>query len=122
MKKFISKIALQGAALAACTMALTPAAMAGHNNDRLYQVKITNATLGQPLSPSVIATHTKAFQLFELGPVPMSGDPGYDRYIGLATVAETGYPNHLLDAVAAADGVWEAVALPPYCSPASPIP
>ena len=127
MKKSISKVALLGAVLAAGTVALTPAAMAGHGHDRMYRVTITNATLGQPLSPSVIATHTDAFRLFELGPAPMAGDPGYDQYFALATVAETGYPVQLLEQVADSDGVWEAEALPtdripPVLLPASPIP
>jgi hypothetical protein len=106
------KTVLLGAALVAGAIALTPAAMAA-NHDRLYRVTIQNATLGQPLSPPVIATHTKAFQLFELGPVPTMGDDGYAQYLGLAAVAETGYPFHLFDAVSVADGVSDAVVLPP---------
>jgi len=78
----------------------------------MYEVTITNATLGQPVAPSVIATHTGAFQLFELGPAPLPVDGGYDFYFALAAMAETGYPFHLLDQVTASDGVWEAVALP----------
>jgi len=117
VKASILKIALLSAVLAAGSIALTPAAMAGHNHDRIYRVTITNAMLGQPLSPSVIATHTGAFQLFELGPAPMPGDPGYDVYFGLATIAETGNPNRLRDAVAASDGVYEAVALGTTLSP-----
>jgi len=112
VKMSISKLALLGAVLAAGTIALTPAAMAGHNHDRMYRVTITNATRGQPVAPSVIATHTDAFRLFELGPVPMVGDPAYDYYFALATMAETGYPFLLLDQVADSDGVWEAEALP----------
>lgn len=110
------KTALLGSVLIASTVALAPAAMAD-NNDRQYRVTIQDATLGQPLSPPVIATHTKEFQLFELGPVPTMGDDDYDLYFGLAAVAETGYPFHLRDAVSVADGVWEAVALPPILHP-----
>lgn len=106
MKAFNLKNILLGTALVAGSIALTPTAMAG-GNDRMYEVTIQNATLGQPLSPSVIATHTKAFQLFELGPTPMPADSDYDLYFALATVAETGYPFHLLDEVAAANGVWD---------------
>lgn len=112
MKTSISKVALLGAVLAAGTSALTPSAMAGDNQDRMYRVTITNATLGQPVAPSVIATHTSAFQLFKLGPAPMPGDSGYDDYFALAAMAETGYPFHVLDQVSASQGVWEAVALP----------
>lgn len=110
----VSKIALMVVILVAGALALTPAAMARHNNrgERMYRVTIANATLGQPVAPSVIATHTKAFRLFELGPTPEPGDAGYPLYFGLATAAETGSPVPLIDEVAAADGVWEAVALP----------
>ena len=94
-KTAISKIALLGAIIVAGTIALTPAAMARSNNDRgerMYRVTITNATLGQPVAPSVIATHTGAFRLFELGPTPVPGDFDYALYFGLATAAETGSP------------------------------
>jgi hypothetical protein len=115
VKASISKVALLGAVLAVGTLAVTPAAMAGKSHgkkDRMYEVTITNATLGQPVAPSVIATHNDAFRLFELGPAPLEGEPGYDYYFALATMAETGFPLFALDEVAASDGVWEAVALP----------
>jgi len=107
MKLPYLRTALLGTALIAGTIALTPAAMAG-NKDRMYRVTIQDATLGQPLSPPVIATHTGAFHLFDLGPVPTIGDDDYDLYFALATVAETGYPFHLLAEVSASYGVWEA--------------
>jgi len=116
VKISLSKTMLLAAVIGAGTVGLTPAAMAG-DNDRMYRVTIQDATLGQPLSPPVIATHTKEFKLFELGPVPKIGDDGYDLYFGLAAVAETGYPFRLLDAVVAAEGVWDAVALPPVLLP-----
>ncbi|WP_231715794.1 spondin domain-containing protein [Desulfosarcina widdelii] len=78
----------------------------------MYRVTITNATLGQPVAPSVITTHTNAFRLFELGPAPEPGDSDYSLYFGIATAAETGSPVPLVDEVATYDGVWEAVALP----------
>jgi hypothetical protein len=115
MKTSNLKSTLLGAALIAGTVVLAPTAMA--DNDRMYLVTVQNATLGQPLSPPVIATHTDAFELFSLGPVPMEGNEGYDQYFGLATVAETGYPFHLRDAILVADGVWDAVALPPVLQP-----
>jgi phage protein U len=113
-KTAVSKIALLGAIIVAGVIALAPAAMARHNSDRgkrVYRVTITNATLGQPVAPSVIATHTGAFRLFELGPTPVPGDSDYALYFGLATAAETGSPVPLVDEVAASDGVWEAVRL-----------
>jgi len=110
VKISLSKVMLLAAVFAAGTVGLAPAAMAG-NQDRMYRVTVQNATLGQPLSPPVIATHTKAFQLFELGPVPMMGDAGYELYFGLATVAETGDPSILAPEVSASDGVWETKVL-----------
>ena len=110
MKAAILKNLLLGAVLAVGTGVIASTAAA--DNSRMYRVTITNATHGQPVAPSVIATHSDAFQLFELGMAPMPGDDGYASYFGLAAMAETGYPFHLLDAVADADGVWEAVPLP----------
>ena len=112
-KTVVSKIALLGVIIAAGVIALAPAAMADQNNsqNRKYRVTVTNATLGQPVAPSVIATHTKAFRLFDLGPTPVLGDSDYPVYFGLATAAETGSPVPLVDEVAASDGVWESVAL-----------
>jgi len=113
MKTSVSKAGLLGAVLAVGTIALTSAAMADpHRGAHMYRVTVTNATLGQPVAPSVIATHTDAFRLFELGPTPAPGDVGYDIYFALATVAETGFPFPLRDQLAASAGVWEAVALP----------
>jgi hypothetical protein len=114
IKTAVSKIVFLSAIIVAGTIALTPAAMARHDNhlgNRMYRVTITNATLGQPVAPSVIATHTDAFRLFELGPTPVLGDSDYALYFGLATAAETGSPVPLVDEVAVSDGIWEAVAL-----------
>lgn len=113
MKTSILKVALLGAVFAAGTIAITTAATADPDQGaRMYRVTVTNATLGQPVAPSVIATHNKAFRLFELGPTPEPGDAGYDTYFALATAAETGFPFYLRDQVAASDGVSEAKALP----------
>ncbi|MCP5159507.1 MAG: spondin domain-containing protein [Gammaproteobacteria bacterium] len=118
MKTSVSKVALLVTVLAASTIALTPAAMADRGRaERMYRVTITNATLGQPVAPSMIATHTDEFRLFELGPAPAVGDAGYDYYFALATMAETGVPSLLRDQVAASAGVWEAEALPTNRTP-----
>ena len=113
-KKVVSKVALLGAILVAGAIVLASAAMANpfnHWGDRTYRVTIKNATLGQPVAPSVIATHTKAFRLFDLGPTPAPDDPDYPLFFGIATAAETGSPVPLVDEVAASPGVHEAVAL-----------
>jgi len=110
MKVLKVKTALLGIALVAGITMLAPAAMAG-GKDRVYRVTIQNATLGQPVAPSVIATHNDAFHLFDVGPAPMPGDSGYDDYFALAAMAETGYPFHVYDQVSVADGVWDATVL-----------
>jgi hypothetical protein len=117
MKTTIWKIGLLCSVFAASTITLTPAAIARHNSDRIYRVTITNIMRGQPVAPSVIATHTGAFRLFELGSAPTAGDPGYDDYLALAAMAETGYPFHVLDQVLASEGVYDAVALPTTRTP-----
>lgn len=116
MKKPFSTNPLLAAVFAIGTIALAPQAIAASDQGvRMYRVTITNATLGQPVAPSVIATHTNAFRLFELGPAPVEGDVGYDRYFALATMAETGFPFLLRDEIAAS--VWEAKALPTTHTP-----
>lgn len=117
MKTSIVKVGLLGIVFAASTVTLTPSAMAEHNHDRMYRVTVKNATRGQPVAPSVIATHTAAFRLFELGPAPMAGDPGYNDYFALAAMAETGYPFHVRDQVAASDGVYDTVVLATTLNP-----
>lgn len=111
MKKSLITSALLGAVLAVGSVATTTALADSKRGARMYQVVVTNGTLGQPLAPSVIATHNDSFRMFELGEAPSAGDTGYDRYFALATLAETGYPILLRDEVAAADGVWAAEAL-----------
>jgi len=110
MQASISKVLVLGTVIVAAGIGLATSASAG--NDRLYRVTIKNILHGQPVAPSVIATHSDTFQLFELGPAPMPGDDGYDDYFALAAMAETGYPFHVLDQVSASAGVWEAVPLP----------
>ena len=111
----VLKIGLLSAIIIAGSIASTPTAMAASQNNYrgrlVYRVTVVNATLGQPVAPSVIATHTDAFQLFKLGPAPVPGDSGYPLYFGLATAAETGSPVPLVDEVAASAGVWEALPL-----------
>ena len=110
MKTSNLKNALLGAVLVSGAIAFSTAAMAG-GNDRIYRITVQNATLGQPIAPSVFATHDEGFRLFDVGPAPSPGGSGYDAYFALATMAETGYPFLVLDSVAAADGVYDAVVL-----------
>jgi hypothetical protein len=118
MKVSISTTAFLGALLGLATFASTPDALAKQGRgERMYQVTVTNATPGQQVAPSVIATHSGAFGLFELGPTPKEGDMGYALYFGLATAAETGYPFPLQEEVAASRGVWDAQVLATDATP-----
>lgn len=110
MKSTNIKNALLSVALIAGSAALSSAAMAD-STGRMYEVTISNAMLGQPVAPSVIATHTGAFSLFEVGPAPMMGDSDYDDYFALAAMAETGFPFHVYDQVSMSDGVYDATVL-----------
>ena len=110
MKALNIKSALLSVAFVAGIATLAPAAMAD-GKGRMYQVTISNAMLGQPVAPSVIATHTGAFSLFEVGPAPMEGDSDYDDYFALAAMAETGYPFHVLDQVSMSAGVQDTTVL-----------
>lgn len=87
-KTLFSKIALLGVFMIVGAVALASTALARENRDqdRAYRVTITNATLGQPVAPSVIATHTDAFRLFDLGPTPLPGDADYALYPNVAKV------------------------------------
>lgn len=110
MKSSNIKNALLSVALVTGIATLTPAAMAD-GKGRMYQVTITNAMLGQPVAPSVIATHTGAFSLFEIGAAPTEGDSDYDDYFALAAMAETGFPFHVLDQVEMSYSVHDATVL-----------
>jgi hypothetical protein len=110
MTTSIIKNTVLGAVLIAGSATFASTAVAG-DKDRMYQVTISNAMLGQPVAPSVIATHDGEFSLFEVGPAPTMGDSGYDSYFALAAMAETGFPFHVYDQVSMSDGVWEAAVL-----------
>lgn len=118
MKKSLLASTLLSGILAVGGITLATTALADYSRGaRMYKVEVTNAMLGQPLAPSVIATHNDKFRLFELGVAPTAGDAGYDLYFALATLAETGYPVLLRDQVAAAVGVWEAKVLATNANP-----
>jgi hypothetical protein len=62
-------------------------APADDDNERTYEVTITNSTSGQPLTPPVVATHRGKSQVFEVGQ-PAS--------VGVREIAENGNNNPLL--------------------------
>jgi len=78
-----------GRVLLASTVLFAANAYAG---DRSYEVSITNLTRGQTFTPIMIATHQKGPSLYTLGS-PASAE--------LATIAESGNPGPLSDALVA---------------------
>jgi hypothetical protein len=76
-------IACAISALILLTFALEASADPWHARSRTYAITITNLTKGQVLTPPVVASHTRRFQLFAAGDV--ADEPLY-------TLAETGNP------------------------------
>ena len=69
-------------------------------NVHRYRVTITNLTTGQPMSPGVLATHTKEASLFAIG-APASN--------GIRQIAESGSPAYAVGALNGADGVYQVI-------------
>ena len=69
-------------------------------NVHRYRVTITNLTTGQPMSPGVLATHTKAASLFAIGALASNG---------IRQIAENGNPASAVSALTGADGVYQVV-------------
>ncbi len=67
---------------------------------RRYRVTITNLTTGQPLSPGVLATHTKEASLFSVGQAASAG---------VQDIAENGNPELAATELAGARGVFDVV-------------
>ncbi len=65
---------------------------------RKYEVTITNITRGQVITPPIVISHEKDFQLFTLGAPAISQ---------LATLAEDGITNPLIDYVATLPSVLD---------------
>lgn len=101
----MNSFVIKGAAMSALLLwgAAVPGAAMADSDGRVYEVTIRNATLGQPIAPSVLVTHRAGFSLFQIGD---------DASIGLATMAETGAPFDLADEVAASARVDNVVVLP----------
>jgi Spondin_N len=76
------KLALAGAVAGLATLLIVPSAVA-----REYEVKITNLTSGQPLTPPVVATHKPKHAVFDVGQ-PAS--------VGVREIAENGNSAPLL--------------------------
>jgi hypothetical protein len=123
-KSHLPIIAVAALALAACSEdaeVTEPAADAvalsrggeGHQNadgvaSRLYRVTVENLTGGQPFSPGVVATHTKAAHVFQVG-APASE--------GVRLIAENGMPETAVTELTGVDAVFEVKAFPDPLGP-----
>ncbi len=76
--------------------------------ERLYRVTVENLTDGQPFSPGVVATHTKAASVFEVG-APASE--------GVRLIAENGMPGTAVSDLTGVDAVFEVAAFPDPVGP-----
>jgi len=65
---------------------------------RTYDVTIENLTSGQPLSPGVVVTHTRAGSLFSVGTMAS---------LGIRKIAEDGDNQQALSDLSSADGVFD---------------
>ncbi|MDX1644426.1 MAG: spondin domain-containing protein [Thermoanaerobaculia bacterium] len=92
MKPTIRAVPIALAALAVLVLAATPAAAAK------AEVTITNLTYGQIISPPVVVSHDKTFQLFA---------PGQPASAGLSALAEDALTGVLTDELAAHPGVFD---------------
>lgn len=101
MKNTIFKGTALGALILSGVLGASAAALAD-GGMRNYEVTIRNATLGQPITPSLFVTHNSEFSMFEVGDTATPG---------LATMAETGNPGVLVTEVESSDGVDDTVIL-----------
>jgi len=101
MKNTVHKGTALGALILCGALAASAAALAD-GGVRTYEVTIRNATLGQPITPSLFVTHNSDFSMFEVGDTATAG---------LATMAETGNPGDLATEVESSDGVDDTVIL-----------
>lgn len=98
----ICSLALLGAGLLA-----VPASATGsrhHRHHRTYEVTIYNTSLGQPLSPPVVATHRRGLALFRVG--RRASD-------GIIAIAEDGNATPAAEALAGSRRVTDVEVLDP---------
>jgi hypothetical protein len=114
-RNFIASTLIIGVVLSGCatsddelTSGETPLMGSENASDsatRTYDVTIENLTTGQPLSPGVMVTHTRAASLFQVGS---------NASLGIRKIAEDGDNSVALSSLASVDGVFdvEAIAAP----------
>jgi hypothetical protein len=86
------------AALIALAAGMALSTSTAYAQGQLYEVTITNLTRGQIISPPVVATHNRAFELFT---------PGEAASSGLAQLAEDAQVDALTDMLAADSRVFD---------------
>ncbi len=96
MKLEMSALTTLGVALAI----MTPE-VALSDGGRTYKVTITNLTAGQPLSPPILATHTRRTEFFTVGEMASEG---------IRQIAENGNGEALLQALSEDTQVYAVVA------------
>ena len=84
--------------LAATTIA--PQVAFGDNNEIQYKVTITNLTSGQPMTPPVLATHTRKVNVFSLGE---------DSSAEIQAIAENGNNEPLVSALSSSFQVQQVI-------------
>lgn len=99
-------------ALVAAVLVFSMASIAyagGNGPIRTYQVTITNLTSGQPLTPPLIATHTRQADVFTVGEAAS---------LGIQEIAENGNLGPLFGALSSSDEVYEVLIAPAPLVPA----
>lgn len=113
MQRLLSLAALGGVLLTGCNEPSEVAAPEFHSASgaanaadaatRTYEITIENLTTGQPLSPGVVAIHTKQASVFTVGEAASEG---------VRLIAENGDPSVAEPALAGTPGVNDVVATP----------
>jgi hypothetical protein len=98
MKRFSVRLAIS--LITVCGILVSGVANA-NDKTTLYAVTITNITRGQTISPPIVISHNKDFQLFSLGNPESPASPG------LALLAEEGMPTTLATELSAMESVFQ---------------
>lgn len=96
------------AALAVSTVGLTALAEEPIGTERTYRVTVTNLTVGQPMTPFVVATHERDFSLFARG---------QSASTGLQQLAENGGVPVLVEELTANGSVADVAVAAPAAGP-----
>ncbi|HEX9756264.1 MAG TPA: spondin domain-containing protein [Nitrospiria bacterium] len=101
MKRFLLTCALSGFLLGLGALSSTPVIAEGEDSEEhgtRFEVTITNLTRGQVLTPPVLFSHTRNFELFEVGSAAIPE---------LATLAEDGITADLVSLLGTLPSVYD---------------